>query len=498
MRRQYLMPCALALTVAVSAAILHAVNLEPVASPAPPAELQLDDINGLATVDDLIGLVPELAEPLGTDLPVMLWGNFPGGARDRLEVEELLQARGLCLPGFIGYQDDEGLDEVARVIAFRHERGWPAAVICQGWGQVCLGEKRAPAHQPPAIQDTKHYPCPGVYEDLIACAQARAVADLERLTARGVAPDIFLMDWEVWNRFVWEIRDVKANLGDRLEQARLCPVCREKLPAEYLESPEAFLRGLEIIRGKIAHEAFVAPVKERFPDALIGNYFTTSHVRSDQPLEECRRVVGWYGSGFDFSQPVAYGHFWSYHGDPELVGWNVFWKYLGELTSAARNQVGEQFQLPWSARLLEYQPTEPFEARGAMRWAWPRESYREYLRHCLLRGARTLAVFKPNKEGPGNRLMVLTELQDVLGVFAEMRAHADLLREGAPMNLQDLPGAAFSAEGAVVWSGVATADRALVRTVSFTGQDEEVEVEVFGEQMTLPAPVAGATWLLRP
>ena len=92
--------------------------------------------------------------------------------------------------------------------------------------------------------------------------------------------------------------------------------------------------------------------------------------------------------------------------------------------------------------------------------------------------------------------MYLTELQDVAGPFAEMRRFADILREGEPLNLADPPGQANSREDAVVWSGMATEDRAVVRAVSFTGETEELTIEVFGEQVDLQAPPEGQTWVL--
>jgi len=490
--RATVVPIALPALALACAAALADVTLTSVPDVEPPQALALDDIDAPATIDDVVRVIPELDEPLGADFPVFIWGAPEAAGRDALEVERLLQARGLCVPPNIGLADEEGLDAAAAIIRFRHEQGWAAAVLCQSWGQVHFGPKRAPAHEPPAEQDPKRYPCIARYEELIPRARARAEADLDALVERGVAPDLLLMDWEAWYRKVWQADP--AGLEDVLAQARACPVCSERLPAEYLDSPAGLLRGLELIRGDITRRAFVEPVKERFPEAHVGNYFCSSHVRSDEPLDECHRIVGWYGSGLDCSQPSAYGRYWTYHRDPEFVGWNVLWKYLGEFSHMARHQVGDEYQLPWSARLLTYQPEEPFEARGVQVWAWPRESYREYLRHVMLRGARSLCVFKPNKQSEGNRLMYLTELQDVLGVFGEMRRFAEILRVGEPLNLADPPGEPYSAEGAVVWSGMATDQQAVLRAVSFTGQAETVQIDVFGESITLEAPPAGRTY----
>jgi|LSQX01.3.fsa_nt_gb hypothetical protein len=478
-----------------------ALEVQEVATPPLPESPVFDDINCLATIDDIVSLIPALKEPLGHELGVMIWeasGRPDPAAHDALEVERLLQERGMCVPPNIGKADEAGLDAIATIIRHRQEQGWATPVLCQGWGQVFFRPERSPAHQPPAEQDAKRFPCIARYEEPLLGEKARVEANLDALVARGIAPEIFLMDWELWYRAVWP--GDGSGFAAALEQALACPVCREQLPAEYLQSPADLMRGLEILRGEIARRAFAEPLKQRFPDAHIGNYFCGSHVRSDEPLTECSYVMGWHGSGFDFSQPRAYGNFWRYHRSAEHVGWNVFRQALGEYSHMARHQVGDEYQVPWSTRILSYEPVEPFEAQGGSGplqvWAWPRESYREYQRHVLLRGAKGLCVFQTNRAVEGNRVAYLTELQDVAGVFAEMREFADILREGTPMNLDAPPGEAYSSEGAVVWSGMATNDRAVVRTVSFTGSTEEVTIAAFGEEITLQAPPEGQTWLI--
>ena len=340
----------LTLILLATCACAWAVETQPVDTPPSPTPLALDEIDSLATIDDVVELIPALPEPLGADLPVIIWGTPEPAGRDALEVERLLQERGLCVMHNIGAANAEALDAIAEIVRYRHEQGWPAPVLCQSWGQVAFRAERVPKHDPPAEQDGKRYPCIARYEESLLIEQARVEAKLDALVERGIEPDLFLLDWEIWYRRVWASDG--EGLADALEQARACPVCSAQLPAEYLESPAGLMRGLETLRAKIARRAFVEPVKARFPDAQIGNYFCSSHVRSDQPLTECRRVVGWHGSGFDFSQPTAYGRYWTYHRDPEFVGWNVFWKYLGEFSDMARHQVGDEYQLPWSLRVL--------------------------------------------------------------------------------------------------------------------------------------------------
>ena len=118
-----------------------------------PADLRMDDLGGVATAADIVRHIPELRTPLGGRYPVFIWGTPAANGRRMEQRESLLQDRGLCVPPNIGYRQDEEFDGIADVIRFREQRGWVSAVICQGWGQVSFSSKRAPAHQPPALQD---------------------------------------------------------------------------------------------------------------------------------------------------------------------------------------------------------------------------------------------------------------------------------------------------------------------------------------------------------
>jgi len=70
----------LTLVLLATCACAWAVETQPVDTPPSPAPLDLDDVNCLATIDDVIDLIPALPEPLGGDLPAMIWGT-PDPAR---------------------------------------------------------------------------------------------------------------------------------------------------------------------------------------------------------------------------------------------------------------------------------------------------------------------------------------------------------------------------------------------------------------------------------
>ena len=115
----------------------------------------------------------------------------------------------------------------------------------------------------------------------------------------------------------------------------------------------------------------------------------------------------------------------------------------------------------------------------------------------MLRGAKSFVIFHPNSSSnDGNRTFWLREVPDVLSVFNEMHAYDSILDSGTILNLTDIPGDYYSSTNAVVWSGVQGSTQAVVRAVSFTGQNETVTVTVFGRQEQLTATPAGTTYVI--
>jgi hypothetical protein len=118
-----------------------------------------------------------------------------------------------------------------------------------------------------------------------------------------------------------------------------------------------------------------------------------------------------------------------------------------------------------------------------------RERYREVLRHLWLRGVDGMQIFQPRR--PGFEDIVLSEVQDAVAVYDQMLTYRDLLDTGVPM-CYDVPGPQFDG---VVWSGLRTDERAVVRTFMSGGGNGSVDIEVWpGVPLTLPATPAGATY----
>ena len=468
-------------------------------TPAPPEDL----VHKIA-FEDVRDNIPPLREPLDPKyLPILNTGGGHMGSEDIEAKIDATYTRGLSLSGNIRYM-------TRRTVAWMRycqSRGYVYSIFMQGYGQDSF---RHVPHEAPAEEDPKRYPCLGGWREPMRKELAKARRDSAAMKRHGLTVPVILHDWEVWCRFKTPIDpETHGGLKRKLAEARRCPVCRANLDERVLRSPVEYLRGIERIRGRVLREALYEPFLDVLPDStIVGNYYSVSHVRSDTPLpERIERAGGWWGSKGDFSMPVTYGAFKVLLRRPETVGWDNFRFFTEEISRLGRHQAPGEFQIPWVCRVLPNHAVA--EDEGAIKLkivtrsgkkiplvAWPRESYREYLRHAMLRGARTFAIFHPNRNRPGNKVKWLREVGDVQGVFREMQPHLDLVYDGEFMNLEPMPGKRYSLEDAVVWSGKIGKERAVVRAVSFTGRDATVTVTAFGRQFMLDAPVAGRTYTI--
>lgn len=445
-----------------------------------------------------------LSQPLGTRLPVLIWGNpIQYDTSDADYVGNLYQ-RGLCYTPNVA--TDRTAGAAAKISALQTLGGY-RPMIMQSCGQATFAN--AP-HDYLGSETSSTYPCLGYYLDKKTVEATRTAGLLTDVTNLGMSPNLFLFDWENWCRWIYEIDnpDTDAMLTDRRTHATACGRCVANLTQQDLASNQAYLNAVEAKRALVLKDGLYAPVRAAFPDALVGNYWTTSFVRSDQPLGNVSRAVGWHGGGAELSMFVGYGNRYDKMKSSTFVGWNTFRYFLQRYSEETREAVGNEIQIPWTCRLLPSDAMEDengvnhqiFAANGTPipLYAWPRSSYREYLRHCMLRGARTFAIFYPQTD-PGTYAQYLgyqRELSDVLQVVNEMHACDDVLDTGTVLNKSDLPGNYDSTTDAVVWSGVATADKAVIRAVSFTGATVVVQVSVFGRTENVNATVQGTTTII--
>lgn len=469
------------------------------------------------TVEEFMRAVPKLDRPLEPqDYPVFIWGGPVRGSMPLNMYIDELYARGLAVPANIMSRREAAIHS----LKYYNTTARKAGVIAQGFGQVTSqkapmqGEsrfsQRKREHKKFEIGDlgeetptgSEFYNL-GAWKEFIGIERARTNAYAEWLKSSGAKVDVMINDWELWARYKHETAPDHKGLEKEWQGAKNDPLTQKNVPAEYLASPAAYLKGIEMARGAILREAIVAPFKKAFPGIVAGNYFSVPHIRQNDPLPATiDRGVGWWKSNLDFGMPVHYGWIMSLMNE-EHCGWNMFHRYVGQNARYMRNLEAGQFLMPWVERLegafmgdktgkdaLEDR-TVPF--RNTRRAPWPRAAYREYLYHSMLRGVRTFCIFKPNTGQPEWRHEAwLDEVSTVLGVYREVMLHRELMRNGQPMNLDDLPGD-VNKPAPAVWSGMTDGKKALIRLTSFSGKTEKIPVRVFGKEKILAAPPEGKT-----
>src|SRR5208282_429711 len=113
------------------------------------------------------------------------------------------------------------------------------------------------------------------------------------------------------------------------------------------------------------------------------------------------------------------------------------------------------------------------------------------LRHLWLRGISDMQVFNPVRKGFES--MAVYEVQDAVAVYDEMLAYRDFLDHGSPLCL-DVPNIQ---DDGVLWSGLRSGNRAVVRTFKQGGGKADVSVEPWpGRKIPLEATPAGKTYIL--
>ena len=451
-----------------------------------------------ATFEKFVEAVEPLDGPLDGFIPFTAWSEpIPVAGGEAVDLETYY--RECYRRGFIPtiWIVDAGDVEVHLEKFKTLERlGYPIFVFGRGWGQFTTD--RAEVH-------ATHKYCIGTWRQIRDEERARCEAVIAAFKKHNIEPDFFYYDWEKGFRARNE-RDI-ANIEKDFVKAKDCPLCRKRLDPKYLEDAQSYVRAAEVYRSRVAREAWVEPLTAYHPDMKLGNYYSTPHTRSDKPLpRSIARAVGWHGAGWHYAMPVLYSRMYKYMDRRELVAWNMFRFHLEEISVGARNLVGDEYLIPWTKNfLLRY--ANKFVPRGGAyvqlnngrtHYPMPESAYTEMLRHGYLRGARTYASWITyghafEVDGENNYLRELKNHRDALN---DMLPHRDVIYNGRILNTE-VPGDYDSLDGAAIWSGMATNNRAVIRATSFTGKDEKVEVEVFGRKETLTAPAGGKTHVVK-
>jgi len=443
----------------------------PCASPPPASFSWLDEIRRE---------IPALTHDRGDRWPMILWEAGPFDLQPPGVYKELL-ARGLT--------QHIHLDEKMIPTALALQNAGSPVIMMEGnggqWPASLAGDPKVWAHQ----FDPGYVPVAGPIHACPAITRGWAInaerirATLQKFKDSGVTVNAVWMDWE------------GDPAGSDREQALHCPRCRATLPPGVLADEKSFSdycwrRYVELNGAYLA-----APVEEIFPGCSTTNWHTAVSSQA-RPLRNWLNVAYCpvVPPLFTASNPVAYGN---------TVSWRL-WKpefkfdrdhvdqfythlLLREVSDDAANRqvwAPGRTSVPWVCRWCpdDENPQIPIMTR---------ERYREVLRHLWLRGICDMEVFNPVHKGFES--MAVYEVQDAVEVYDEMLAYRDFLDHGSPLCL-DVPNIQ---DDGVLWSGLRSGNRAVVRTFKQGGGKANVTIEPWPDKkIALEATPAGKTYLL--
>jgi len=217
-------------------------------------------------------------------------------------------------------------------------------------------------------------------------------------------------------------------------------------------------------------------------------------------------AYGWPGSGMNVAMPRCYIPA-GWHGsgkNQEMADWHAFHFCLSSFSRAKRVLKDDEMLIPW-LHIWHQRQFQPRIQKGALLPS--REVMREVVRHTMMRGAETFALFAGRFLGtyPSDFKYPFIakvgqwvyDVMDVQAAFNEMLEFNEILRTGKVLNLEVTGEYRRLDETTATWSGVATDKRALVRTICF-GPSVRKKIPVFDKQIELPFDRQGRFFWITP
>lgn len=387
-----------------------------------------------------------LNHPRGERLPLFIWPASDPGTADPAGIRDILRrldARGIPLVSRWRTRDsDISLENALRVGRLQQDDGL----------MVCANANDLLHRFYDGSPDTAHVDadgnpffdysfspdvaigCPFAVEHRIPAIRERVTRFADAYVAQGVTLDFAWADWEIDGPIEW---------NGAWEASRACTRCRERIPD--IDDFEAFQAAIRSVRAKLQREAYAGPLRDRFPDILVGNYAVYRHggerywydyfepIPNAGPyrLDHRARVRPWAhefdDTGYTFGMPVLYTWYrtfgWYDFPDPDF---RWFYNMLQVATNAGRH-AGDRPLISF----CHYHTTAPPDAPDPDVVQMSEAAYRDLLWHALLRGHDTLFTWcRPHE--------VALETRLAHAVYAESLEHADLLAAGEPIAF-DLP-----------------------------------------------------------
>ena len=451
-----------------------------------------------------VARIPPLSHPRGDRWPLLLWGNGP-------EPGEELQAyldRGLC-PFFNSLLGREETIREALIPRLQQVRrnGFPLVILPQGHTQAMFMGPRVRNHLAPqgAKKVNHRFDCPAwLLDNPHLTGHGNSLRQkCEFLRSEGFTLDAVFIDFES-GAYLRNGAEAEKPVRAAMAEAAKCPACTKRFDQTVLTTPEAFAAAVERGRAHAIRVTLSDPVHSVFPESRTGNF--CAHAVSRLPkMPGMYPAHGYDGSGMTVPQPRQYFTAgWRGGGrDEGEVAWACMGDALRRFSPVAETLRDGELLIPWLGNVNSRNATR--EKRGNA--FCPAAGYAEIVRHVMLRGAETFALFVPHdpaKEYPedyrvpyrerGPWLMVL---QGVQAGYADMLRFHDFLRRAKPVTFSHPASYKKIDDDAFVWSGMATEDLALIRTITYRPAEHSEGITLFGKEIAVPFIAQGAFHWIR-
>jgi len=462
-----------------------------------PAEPAPDD----GTLARIVKHIPRLSYRPGGRWPILAWH---GG----IKTEEALQVwidRGIT-PLFLGWHGKSNVSWVLPRFRQLAKQGVPIVVLPQSVVQVMFcppkpGKQWPPGcdHELPArsTKENHDFACPAwLYENPHLARHAKGFQEAcRRYQKEGVEITAILIDFES-GAYLRNGAEKEERLRPAMAEALKCPRCLKRFGRDAMDTLQEYSAIVDRARAYATKTCLVDPVAKVFPRAKTGNFYAW-------PISRMPRAPGMYpaygydGSGMNVPQPRRYFNAgWGGCGrDEAKADWNTLWYSLQAFSPCASVLEEGEALVPWIGIVTSRNSVRERRPGGAA-YATP-EGFAEVVRHLLLRGAETVAVFNtwsdpavdfpedygniPRKEvGPWIMIM-----EGVQRGYNDMLRFNEILRQAKPLTYDVAGDRNQLDETATVWSGVATDTIALVRTITF-GPEQNSVLEIFGRKVQVP------------
>jgi len=458
--------------------------------------------------------IPPLTHARGDRLPILVWQSpgLPTGLETGTveQTQQVFLDRGL-LPLCNPCGNVEAAKTYLPVFQYWQRRGFPVCILPQGWLHTLLhpdknGRSKC-RHAPPA-DPSPAFPCPAAtLSHRGATTHAENVSrTLEFLKENGVRVKLIVVDFES-GLYLRNASDKEEKVRQQVAMALKCPNCTAQFGRETLAEPASFASLADRVRAQTTRTALCEPARRVFPDLAIGNFYAWPINRLPRPEGRCP-AYGFENSGMNVAMPSMYMNA-GWHGagrDQAKMNWNAFHCCLERFSPAASVRRPGEMLIPWPHVWLGGTYLYLTMKGRALPEPWVMA---EMARHMILRGAETFAIWwdAPKGEYPPNypypQYAAMGQLvYDLAGVqegYHDMLRFHDFLRQSQPMTFA-VPGAPceLTAETAT-WSGVQTAEKALIRTIAFHEEKTLTkQIEVFGKKVTLTFGSRGRSFWVYP